>query len=216
MKQGTGKSNIDILKDYVAGVRPFTQVGYTGKQYIKRKIGERWTDAKGNEWEQKESGPHQVNRVANIVREAIGIEKCKCGQEIRWGSRVDKIFYRRTGMCSNCLIDYETNLRIAGIYDDYEAYKIISNEIGFLKDIKAQIEETVKFFSSESGDVNAVCNSAGFIERWKNTNKEQILKDAKRDLKMARKRITALSKRKMEFKKKFIDGAKKWKIETYV
>ncbi len=211
-----GKSNIDILKDYVAGVRPFVQVGYTGKQYAKRAVGDRWTDVKGVEWEQKESGPVRVNRVADIVREARGKQVCKCGQEIRWGTRADNILYQKTGMCANCLIDYETKLRIVGIYDDYEAYKLISNEIGFLKDAKDKIAETVKFFSSDPGDVTAICNSEGFLERWKNTNSEKILADAKRDLKMCRQRIAALSKEKQKFKKKFLEGAKKYKLETYV
>ena len=31
-------------------------------------------------------------------------------------------------MCLKCVIDYETKLRIVGIYQDYEAYKLISNE----------------------------------------------------------------------------------------
>jgi hypothetical protein len=215
MKHKNGKSNIDILKDYVAGVRPFVQVGYTGKKYVKRKVGERWTD-KGIEWEQKETGPQRVNRVADVVREARGNEQCKCGQEIRWGSKADQIFYRRTGMCSECVINYETNLRIAGLWNEYEKYKLISNEIGFLKDAEANIAETVKFFSENSGDITAICNSEGFTERWKNTNRDQILEDAKRDLERARNRIAILEPLKEGWKNKFIEGAKQWNLETYV
>lgn len=216
MKKGTGKSNIDIIKDYVAGERPFIQIGYTGKKYKKRKIGERWTDAKGIDWEQKESGPVRINRVAEIIREARGKEVCLCGQEIRWGTKFDQIFYRKTGKCSNCIIEYENSLHIAGLWDEYEKYKLISNEIGHLKDIKQQIQDTIKFFSKDSGDITAICNSEGFLERWKNTNQEKILEDAKRDLEIATKRIEILEPLKEGWKNKFIEGAKKWNLETYV
>ena len=203
------------MRDYLDGTRPFITVGYTGKKYIKRKVGDQWEDSKGITWEQKESGPTRVNRVSEIVRKARGNEKCNCGQEIRFGSRIDNILYRKTRLCSNCLIDYETKLRIVGIYDDYERYKLISNEMGFLKDAKDEIRETIKFFSEESGDVTAICNSDGFIERWKNTNKDKILEDAKRDLKLVRQRITALTKIKTQHKNKFQAGAKKFNLETY-
>jgi ribosomal protein S8 len=209
------KSNIDILKDYVAGVRPFVQVGYNGISYKKRAIGDKWTDAKGKDWEQRESGPVTVNRVADIVR-AAKEQVCKCGQQIKWGSRSDQRFFNKTEMCENCLITYETKLRILGIYDDYEQYKMLSNELGFLKDARSKIKECLKFFSESSGDVEMVCNSEGFIERWKDINKDQILLDSTRDLKLATKKIAAITKLKKEAKKKYIENAAKYKIETYV
>jgi ribosomal protein S8 len=119
-------------------------------------------------------------------------------------------------MCENCLITYETKLRILGIYDDYEQYKMLSNELGFLKDARSKIKECLKFFSESSGDVEMVCNSEGFIERWKDINKDQILLDSTRDLKLATKKIAAITKLKKEAKKKYIENAAKYKIETYV
>lgn len=214
MKHATGKSNIAIIKDYLAGERPFSQIGYTGKEYAKRSVGERWVDANGQEWEQKEYGPVTINRVAELVK-AAQVQKCKCGQDIKWGSRLDRIFFRKTGLCENCLIDYETKLRIVGIYDDYEKFKLLSNELGFLKDVRTKIEATLKFFKSESGDVKVLCNSEGFTERWKNTNRDQILRDAKRDLKMARKRIAEIAKEKNKFKKKYVDAASQYDLAIY-
>jgi hypothetical protein len=211
------KSNIEILRNYVDGVRPVSVFGYTGKKYIKHEVGSTWVDPKGIEWEQKECGPVRVNRVANVIREAVGIEKCdKCQAEMRWGSRTDNILYRKTGLCTNCLIDYETKLRIVGIYDDYEICKMVSNEMGFLKDAKDKIQDTIKFFSSDSGDITMVCNSDGFMERWKNTNKDKILEDAKKDLKLVYKKIKVLSKIKSKHNKKFKEGAKKYNLESYV
>lgn len=208
------KSNIDIVKDYVAGVRPFVQVGYTGKKYVKRAVGERWVDAKGQEWEQKESGPVTVNRVASIVKAAMD-QKCRCGQDIKWGSKLDRIFFSKTGLCENCLIDYETKLRIVGIYPDYERYKVVSNEIGHLNEIRDKLKEFVDYFTNDTGDVTMICNEEGFTERWKNTNKDKILKDAKEDLKKVKRVIAELKKIKKEAKEKYHNGAKKFKLKTY-
>jgi len=215
IKKYKGLSNIEILKKYISGERPFTIVGYTSPT-IKRSVGEQYVDSKGVMWRQETGYKTRVNKQADIIRDAIR-KKCSiCNADARFGSRIDNILYRKTGLCSNCLIDYETKLRIVGVYDDYELYKLSANEIAFLKDTMDKIEETIKFFSEESGDVIAICNSDGFIERWKNTNKDKILEDAKRDLKLVRQRIIALTKIKTQHKKKFQTGAKKFNLETYV
>lgn len=207
------KSNIEIVKDYVAGVRPFIQVGYTGKEYKKRAVGEVWTDPKGQEWVQMASGPRKVNRVANIVREAIGVQKCKCGQDIKWGSKADRLFYVRTGLCEGCLVDYETKLRVLGIYNDYETYKMASNELGATKDLRDKIQETITYFESGDTDMTMICNSEGFTERWKTTNAEEIVQTAKNDLKEANLRIDALERIRDEQKAKYIEAATKYNLD---
>jgi hypothetical protein len=74
MKRAQGKSNIDIIKGYVAGERPFLQVGYTGDadKYIIRKEGETWTDASGKQWIQTASGPRCI-----IVQKSVSIASLK-------------------------------------------------------------------------------------------------------------------------------------------
>jgi hypothetical protein len=208
------KSNISIVRDYLAGVRPITQVGYTGKKYIKRKIGERWTDAKGIEWEQKESGPSRFNRVAELIRETIGLQKCnKCGADVKWGSKHDRLFFRKTGLCEECLINYETKLRILGIYGDYETYKMASNELGATVDLKSKIKETIKYFMAGDTDVTMLCNSEGFTERWKTPNTEEIITNAKKDLEETDRRIDALIKIRDECKEKYINATIKYGLE---
>jgi hypothetical protein len=54
-----------------------------------------------------------------------------------------------------------------------------------------------------------------FIEKWKNTNQEQIVKDASADLKLIIQRIKALNKKRNMHKKNYIAGAKKYKLKIY-
>lgn len=214
MPKVKNKSNIQIVKDYLAGERPFVQVGYTGKKYIKRKVGDIWEEG-GKTWIQTEHGPQTYSRIGNIVREALN-QKCKCGQEIRWGSRLDELFFRKTGMCENCLVEYETKLRILGIWHNYEMTKLTSNELAAMKDMKSKIEETIKYFNENSGDVQMLCNSEGFTERWKMNDVSKILEDANNDLIEVNVRIEKLTEAKDHFKKLHHEDAHKYNLETYV
>lgn len=215
MKKTHGKSNIDILKDYVAGVRPFIQVGFTGAKGKYRKEGDKWKDKDGIEWERKDGKTIRLTKTqGELIREMLN-DKCKCGQVIRWGTKHDRYFYGRTGMCANCLIDYETKLRIVGVYPHYEQYKLLSYEIGTLKDAVQQITGAIKFFSESTGDVTMLCNSDGFTERWKNTNQDKILADAKLELEAVKKRLVEITKIKEDARKKYKAGTKKHKLEYY-
>jgi len=213
-KKYKGKSNISIVQDYLSGTRPFVQVGYIPKK-IKRSVGEEWQGSDGITWRQEVGYKKRINEQADIIHDAIK-EKCKCGQIIKWGSKRDKIFFNRTGLCENCIIDYETKLRIVGIYPYYETYKMVSFEIGYTKDIKEKLTDVIRFFNKNSGDVEMICNSEGFIERWKDTNKNEILEETKKDLKLIHKRIAGLIKIKNEVKKKYKESAKKYNLEVYV
>lgn len=218
MKSKTGKSNIDILRDYVAGTRPFTQVGFVGDKLKYRKDGEKWKDKNGIQWERRGGENIRLSKTqGDLIRELINQgQRCKCGQDIRWGTKLDRYFFSRTGLCENCLITYETNLRILGVYEFYERYKLISYELGRLFDAKEKIEEIIKFFKEDDGTVEMICNSEGFIERWKNTNTDKIREDAIKDLTIVNENIEKLLKIKEEAKQLYIDSVKSHNIETYV
>jgi hypothetical protein len=218
MKKASGKSNIQILRDYVDGVRPFTQVGFVGNKNKYRKDGEKWKDSNGVEWERRDGQNVRLTKTqSDLIRELISKDRrCKCGQDVRWGSKLDNYFFNRTGLCETCLITYETNLRILGVYDVYEKYKLISYEMGRLKEAQEKIKDVIKFFEESGGDVEMICNSEGFVERWKNTNSDMIKEDATKDLKFVEEKIDKLSEILEEAKQLYIDSAKKYNIEIYV
>lgn len=215
-KKFKGKTNLDIIRCYLSGERPFTMVGYTGKKYNKRKIGDIWTDKSGIKWEQKASGPVQLNEVATLIKSNINY-KCSCGQDIRFGSKLDTKFFYKTGLCYECIINYETKLRVLGIYPVYEQYKMISNEIGELSDIKQKLEEGIKYFSDiSSSEFQLLCNSEGYIERWRGISYDDILKTTKTDLELVTERITNLIIKQQELKTQYVDSANNYKLPVYV
>ena len=219
MKRATGKSNIDIVKDYVAGVRPFIQVGYEGNAKKYRKEGEKWADTNGTEWQRFNGKNIRLTKTqGDIIREAIGdgLNCKKCGLQYKWGSKHDVKFLRRTGLCSACLIDYETQLRILGIYEDYEQYHLASHELGFLKDAQEKIKETIAYFNDTDGDIIKMAETEFDEEiRWKNTNKDKILADATADLQNVEALIATGSLVTEGLKKQYFDGIEKYKVEKY-
>lgn len=214
----SNKSNIQIVQDYLEGVRPFIQVGYVGDANKYRKDGEKWVDKDGVEWEKRDGKSIRLTKTqGEIVREAIGdtLDCKKCGMKYKWAGKFDLKFLARTGLCESCLIEYETKLRILGIYPDYEKYKLLSYELGSLKTAKEHISAAIDFFSKSNGDVTMLCNSEGFIERWKNTNQNQIVDDARKELETVNNRIEELAKLVVETKEKYKIASEKYGLDCY-
>jgi len=196
-----GKSNLDIIRSYLTGERPFVQIGYTPKE-IKRKDGDEWTDACGKRWKMVNGAKVSVNSQAEMIREMTR-QKCTCGQDIRYGNRLDAKFFLKTGKCFDCIIKEETELRILGVYHHYENYKMLSNYLGYLEDMKQKIEESIHHFETESDTLNVLCNSEGFLEKFKGMNTADLLKAAREDLIEITKAITKVTKDKKKAKRIF-------------
>lgn len=206
------KSNIEIVKDYLAGDRPFIQVGYSGKAKI-RKNGDRWKDGKGITWEQRDGYKIRVNEQANIIREASK-QKCDCGQEIQYGGRLDELFYRKTGKCFDCVIKEETEYRVLGVFGQFERYKMISNYLGFLMDMREKILDSIRYFEKDEGkSLDIICNSEGFIEKFRGLNTKELLENAKKDLDGISKTIDVVSKDKELAQNIFIKALGKARTE---
>lgn len=217
MKRCKNKTNISIVKDYLAGIHPSPMVGYIGDKNKYHKDGDVWKDGNGIEWQRKGNKTIRLTKTqADVVREAIGKSKCKCGLDIRWGNKFDTLFFAKTGMCQDCLVEYEHKLRAVGIYPLYEAYKIYSNQLSMLHDAKSKLEETIEYFSKNDGSIEILCNSDGFRERFHGTNKEVILENAARDLNEANTLITKVTENKKIVKKNLTSMAKEYKIKVYV
>ena len=212
-------SNLDTIRAYLKGDKLDIKIYNNTPEKDKHRI-------EGEEWEllgvkyKKENGKtiRLTKSQGDIIRAAIGNEVCKaegCTQNIKWGTTRDQYFYRRTGLCENCLIDYETKLRIVGVYGDYEKYKLESYALGSLKESKIKIKELIEFFTKNNGDVTLPNEDGQLDATWVNTNKDKILKDAKSDLKNVKYWITQLSKTVQLYKKSYIDAAKKYNLPVY-
>jgi hypothetical protein len=186
------KSNIDIVKGYLEGTRPFIQVGYVPST-IQRKEGEEWVDASGKKWRQTKGGQVTVNAQAELIR-SLTSQKCSCGQDIRYGNPLDEKFFFKTGKCYECIIKDETRLRVLGVFPHYEKYKLLSNYLGFVKDMQQKIQDSIRYLENESGTLSVLCNGDGYIEKFQGMNTTDLLKSAKKDLAEVIKTVAIVKK----------------------
>ena len=137
------------------------------KEIIKRKVGEKWTDADGKTWEQLEAGKVQTSELGDIMAETRAyldkLNTCKSEEckTIKPG-RVDKKLISKTGYCLHCLTIRESQIKIDGLWEAYEDYKIFSNMIAHGNDIVAQFKQAYK----DAKQTYEVVQEDGKIEKW--------------------------------------------------
>jgi hypothetical protein len=182
MKSKSGKSNLDIVRNYLKGERPFTTIGYDQNSEVSQlKEGSEWTDSEGKRWVKKNGYKQRVSIAAQRVLET----RCKvCNADMKWGSRLDDKIYPKTGRCYDCNISFEAELKLINVYKDYEKFKVLNNESTFLSDLKAKIEESIKYLENSENKLQFF-NEDGTNEHWidDTARRNELLKELRRDLK---------------------------------
>ncbi len=175
-----------------------TQISFAGadKEKIKRQVGERWTDDKGRSWEQHAAGKIEVSELGDIMAETRAyldkLNTCKSDncKTIKIG-RVDKKLISKTGYCLHCLTIRESQIKVDGLWEAYEDYKIYSNMIAYGKDVISQFTQAY----NDAKQTYEVVQEDGKIENWSmerdvNELKAEILADITRfeeEIKQAKK-----------------------------
>jgi hypothetical protein len=78
-------------------------------------------------------------------------------------SRADKKLVSKTGYCAACLAKKELVIKMDGLWEAYENYKIYSNMIAYGTDILAQFRQAL----SDCKQEYEMVNEDGTIEKWK-------------------------------------------------
>jgi hypothetical protein len=76
--------------------------------------------------------------------------------------RVDKKLVSKTGYCTTCLAKKERVIKLDGLWDAYEDYKIYSNMIGYGNDVIAQFKQAY----NDAKQTYEVVQEDGKIETW--------------------------------------------------
>jgi hypothetical protein len=146
-----------------------TQISFSGadKENIKREVGERWTDDKGRTWVQHEAGRIETSELSDTMQEVRAyldkLNTCKSDncKTIKVG-RADKKLISKTGYCLHCLTIRESQIKVDGLWEAYEDYKIYSNMIAHGNDIVAQFKQAYR----DAKQTYEVVQEDGKIETW--------------------------------------------------
>ena len=145
------------------------QSGYIGEKEIERKVGDRWTDSDGKEWEMTSYGRVSVSKMA---KRGIADQCNTCESFIikSW----DKDVYKADGRCYHCQLNYELDLKFdAPIrWFAYRRLKDFQNMKSIEKELLQWIDENEKMLKENPFDkrvANALAN--GEVELTINKNK---------------------------------------------
>ena len=143
------------------------QSGYE-KTEVTRKVGEKWTDSDGYQWEQKNGYRSRITAVSVGLGDTCS--ECKKFIIKPW----DRDVYRADGRCYHCQLNYELDLSFDKPirWFAYRRLKDFQNMVSIEKDMDQWFEERHKMLQENPFDksvANAMANSN--VEMTINKNK---------------------------------------------
>ena len=147
-----------VKKDFSA--KTVDGVGYA-KAHVAYKEGDVWEE-NGRTWTIKNGLRQNITKL-DAAKKAFQIPLAcpKCQRSMK--HHLAQKMYKIHKMCFECVIDYEAQLRRAGLYEQYEKTMMQGGMKAFAKDIEAWALEMINSsdtFVTEQGDV----------EDWNSTN----------------------------------------------
>ena len=171
-KQSKNLAKVQSMLDGTYGGK--IQSGYSPVQEH-RKVGDKWTDSEGYEWEQKDG--FQVKKGGSMP--AVGMfnhqcKDCKKNCSPKTGKPWDRDVFKADGRCYYCQIDYEAELKTGKPirWFAYRRLKDLKNMIDLEKDMVQWIDELEKQKNEKVFDdkvANALANGEVEMSIKKNT-----------------------------------------------
>lgn len=166
-------NNVKAVKEMIAGTHR-TQTKNTiafgeSKDFVKREVGDQWTDDDGNLWEQKKGYKVKLGKLSELRNEINTFPKCQ--KEVCTcvnPNRNDLKMKSTHGMCFDCVIDMEHQLKIDGKYEEYERQKMLDNGKAWLK--QAELEKEALKVAIKAQYIN----EDGSIENWDGMTWEEM------------------------------------------
>jgi len=159
-----------ITKDYSAKTQ--SQVGYS-KEYIERNEGDIWEE-NSKTWTIKNGIKMTVSKLDDIKKILQLPLICpKCSKHMK-NFELNKKMYSIHKMCFDCVIEFETKLKMLGTYKEYERNIIDKGLDVYIKELEDFLLELALNDNNES-----FITEAGDIEKWSggNIDKKTIMND---------------------------------------
>ena len=170
-----------ITKDFSG--KTVDGTGYE-KVYVAYKEGDIWEE-NGRTWTIKNGIRQNITKL-DAAKKALQMPlKCpKCGGPMR--HHLAQKMYKIHGFCFDpCTVEYEAELRKAGLYESYEKNMIQGSLKAFMKDVEEFILDsinTVDTFVTEQGDVEDWNNNTTQRNKQLTEGLKDFLQHAKKHL----------------------------------
>jgi hypothetical protein len=170
--------NVKAVQQMLDGTHKFQTkktVGFSDAQSKKsehREIGDVWeeTDSNGNVHVVEQREGFRIRKTKNSeifqsIRDELQSfpncrkDTCTCVGTHHLDQKMRKIH----GMCFDCVIEMEHELKKAGKYDEYERNKIRENALAWLRDAERDVDLLKQAYTQVQ---QFVSNSDGQVEHW--------------------------------------------------
>lgn len=174
--------DIKRMRNIVSGNtadRTRVQAGFE-QQKVEHSEGDIWEEG-GKTWTIR-NGLKQTVTKHDKLREMVNMPlKCpECDRALK-STRLNKKMWPIHNKCFDCVVEYETHLRVIGKYEEYEKNLMNSNKNSFVDDY----EQAVEAFSNDQGET--FMSEAGDIENWsKSKVNPETIKALKANIKQLR------------------------------
>lgn len=142
-----------VKKDFTA--RTTQGIGYNKKRE-KHREGDIWEED-GRTWTIKNGVKQNITKLdAAKKAHQVPLACPSCGGSMK--HHLAKKMWKIHGMCFNCVVDMEAQLRRSGLYESYEKAMIKGSLQAWAKDLQAYTEDflnTNETYVTEQGDVEA-------------------------------------------------------------
>jgi len=177
LKKDFKSADVQRLRNLVTGKqseRSTAGVGYSKKQETHDE-GDVWEE-NGRTWTIKNGIKQNVTKLDKAKKEVTLPLFCPCCDQLM-KNKNDKLFYIQYKRCFNCQVDFETDIRKHGLWEEYEKNIINSDVDSLIQDYNVWIDEIVnnsnESFITENGDV----------ERWVGSSKKKLLESKEETIK---------------------------------
>ena len=150
-----------VNKDFTAKTK--SQTGYQ-KKFTRHTEGDVWEE-NGKSWTIKNGIKQNITKL-DSAKKAMRIPLAcpKCGGSMK--HHLAKKMYKIHGFCFDCTLQYEAELRKAGLFKKYEASMINGSIDAFAKDLTSWVNE----YSVQS---SSFVTEQGVIEDWNSNTTSQ-------------------------------------------
>ena len=169
------ESDVQRMRNIITkktGDKTVVQVGYKA-DYVDRQEGDVWEE-NGKKWTLKNGIKQTVTRLDEVKRKVMMPLCCpNCNKPMTKG-HIDKYMYGIHQKCLDCVVEFETRLKIDG---KFKEYAIDMQKQGIKYHIKEMEDVLLELMMGESNE--SFVTEAGDIEAWrgKGEDKQQIVKD---------------------------------------
>jgi ElaB/YqjD/DUF883 family membrane-anchored ribosome-binding protein len=199
--------NVKAVQQMLDGTHKFQTkktVGFSdakskGKQSEHREVGDVWeeTDTHGNVYVIEQRDGFRIRKTKNFdvfqsIRDELQAfpncrkDTCTCIGTHSLDQKMRKIH----GMCFDCVIEMEHELKKSGQYKEYEQNKIQENALAWLRDAERDVELLKQAYTQAQ---EFVSNSDGYVETWSAKMTPEEFENT-------------IQKQFNEFKKKFLEN----------